>query len=103
MIDDAAVLAAAGTVLVVGCPAGEIHAPGTATRGGGKALSAAAGVWDGVDAALYAHPEFLDTVSTRSRWLGRERLLVSGSRSLDGAPAIAQVLALATVRLTEHA
>src|SRR3972149_5140554 len=53
----------AGTVVVMGCPSDEIHAPGSIVRGGGKALSAAAGLWDDVDAALYAHPEFIDTVS----------------------------------------
>src|SRR5262249_54814338 len=64
----------------------EIHAPGTAERGGGKSLSAEAGLWDSADAALYAHPEFIDTVSLRSRWMRRERLRVSGSRSLSGDP-----------------
>ena len=34
----------AGTVVVIGCPSDEIHAPGTITRGGGKALSAEAGL-----------------------------------------------------------
>jgi metal-dependent amidase/aminoacylase/carboxypeptidase family protein len=76
----------AGRIVVVGCPADEIHAPNTAFRGGGKALSAEAGLWDGVDAALYAHPEFVDTVSLRSRWLQRLSLVVSGSRSLGGEP-----------------
>jgi metal-dependent amidase/aminoacylase/carboxypeptidase family protein len=76
----------AGRLLVLGCPADEIHAPGTAARGGGKLLSAEAGLWDGVDAALYAHPEFIDTVSQRSRWMRREHLLVSGARSLSGDP-----------------
>ncbi len=71
-----------GTFVVVGCPADEIHAPGTVARGGGKALTAAAGVWDGLDAALYAHPEFIDTVTLRSRWLRRDRATVSGTRSL---------------------
>ncbi len=61
----------AGTVVVMGCPADEIHAPGTIERGGGKAISAEAGLWDGVDAALYAHPEFIDTVSLESRWMRR--------------------------------
>jgi metal-dependent amidase/aminoacylase/carboxypeptidase family protein len=73
-----------GTLVVVGCPADEIHAPGTAERGGGKALTAEAGVWDSLDAALYAHPEFLDTVNLRSRWLRRDRLRVAGTRSLGG-------------------
>ncbi len=76
----------AGRLVVVGCPADEIHAPNTALRGGGKALSAAAGLWEGVDAALYAHPEFIDTVSRESRWMQRLSLLVSGSRSLAGDP-----------------
>jgi metal-dependent amidase/aminoacylase/carboxypeptidase family protein len=74
----------AGRVAVLGCPADEIHAPNTALRGGGKTLSVEAGLWDGVDAALYAHPEFIDTVSLQSRWLQRLSLLVSGNRSLRG-------------------
>lgn len=76
----------AGRLVVVGCPADEIHAPNTALRGGGKALSAEAGLWDDVDAALYAHPEFIDTVSLESRWMQRLSLLVSGRRSLTGDP-----------------
>ena len=76
----------AGKVIVIGCPSDEIHAPGTAEHGGGKALSADAGLWDGADAALYAHPEFIDTVSLRSRWLRRERVRVAGTRSLAGEP-----------------
>jgi len=75
----------AGSVVVMGCPADEIHAPGTVERGGGKALSAEAGLWDELDAALYAHPEFIDTVSLESLWMRRDRLTVSGSRSLSGA------------------
>jgi metal-dependent amidase/aminoacylase/carboxypeptidase family protein len=55
-----------GSVVVMGCPADEIHAPGTVLHGSGKALSAAAGAWDDVDAALNAHPEYIDTVP-RSR------------------------------------
>ena len=76
----------AGRVLVVGCPADEIHAPGTAARGGGKLRSAEAGLWDAVDAALYAHPEFIDTVSLQSRWMRREHVVVPGARSLTGDP-----------------
>ena len=76
----------AGWLVVVGCPADEIHAPSTALRGGGKALSAEAGLWDDVDAALYAHPEFIDTVSLESRWMQRLSLVVSDARSLDGEP-----------------
>ncbi|PWU23265.1 MAG: hypothetical protein C5B48_08940 [Candidatus Rokuibacteriota bacterium] len=75
----------AGTVVVVGCPADEIHAPGTIAHGGGKARTADAGVWDGIDAALYAHPEFIDTVTLESLWMRRDRATVSGSRSLRGA------------------
>ncbi len=75
-----------GRLVVVGCPADEIHAPNTALRGGGKALSAEAGLWDDVDAALYAHPEFIDTVSLESRWMQRLSLVVSDARSLDGEP-----------------
>jgi metal-dependent amidase/aminoacylase/carboxypeptidase family protein len=76
----------AGRLVVVGCPADEIHAPNTALLGGGKAVSAEAGLWDDVDAALYAHPEFIDTVSLQSRWMQRLSLLVSGTRSLTGDP-----------------
>jgi metal-dependent amidase/aminoacylase/carboxypeptidase family protein len=78
--------ALAGSVVVVGCPADEIHAPGTIARGGGKALSVEAGLWDDVDAALYAHPEFIDTVSLESRWMRRLNVRVAAARSLDGEP-----------------
>ena len=77
--------ALAGTVVVMGCPSDEIHAPGSTARGGGKALSAEAGLWDEVDAALYAHPECIDTVSLESRWMQRATATVSGSRSLATA------------------
>lgn len=75
-----------GSLVVVGCPADEIPAPLTVERGSGKAVALANGVWDGVDAALYAHPEFEDTVFRQSRWMLRERALVTGVRSLTGAP-----------------
>lgn len=75
----------AGEVIVMGCPADEIHAPGTVQRGGGKALTVEAGLWDDVDAALYAHPEFVNTVSLESLWMRRDRVTVFGSRSLSGA------------------
>jgi metal-dependent amidase/aminoacylase/carboxypeptidase family protein len=74
----------AGEVVVMGCPADEIHAPGTVARGGGKALTVEAGLWDGIDAALYAHPEFVDTVSLESLWMRRDRFAVFGRRSLSG-------------------
>jgi metal-dependent amidase/aminoacylase/carboxypeptidase family protein len=91
----------AGAFVVMGCPADEIHAPGTIERGGGKALSAEAGLWDGVDAALYAHPEFIDTVSLESRWMRRATATVAGARSLttaDQPPLQAAVAALETAR-----
>ena len=91
----------AGTVVVMGCPSDEIHAPGSIARGGGKALSAEAGLWDEVDAALYAHPEYIDTVSLESRWMQRATATVSGSRSLstaDQPPLEAALAALETAR-----
>jgi metal-dependent amidase/aminoacylase/carboxypeptidase family protein len=76
-----------GSVVVMGCPADEIHAPGTVARGGGKAISAGAGAWDGIDAALYAHPEFLDTAWAASAWMRRDTARFHGSRTMvDGAP-----------------
>src|SRR6516164_10025295 len=46
----------------------------TGGQGGGKQLMAAAGVWDGYDAVLYAHPEFIDTVWQASLWMRRDTL-----------------------------
>ncbi len=81
-----------GNVVVMGCPADEIHAPGTVARGGGKAISARAGAWDGIDAALYAHPEFLDTAWGESAWMRRDTARVHGTRTMvTGAPQ--QILA----------
>lgn len=74
-----------GAVEVIGCPADELHAPGTVERGGGKALTAAAGIWDRLDAALYAHPEFIDTVSVQSRCMRRLVATVAGARTMDEA------------------
>ena len=90
-----------GAVVVFGCPADEIPAPLTVERGGGKAVAAAAGLWDGIDAALYAHPEFVDTVFRRSRWMRRERATVTGTRSLAGeaeAPVDAVLAAITAVK-----
>jgi metal-dependent amidase/aminoacylase/carboxypeptidase family protein len=84
----------AGRVVVFGCPADEIHAPGTIAQGSGKARSAAAGLWDGIDAALYVHPEFINTVSTRSLWMRRDYLRVSGQRSLKQGVVPAPMAAL---------
>ncbi len=76
-----------GSVVVMGCPADEIHSPGTVARGGGKALSARAGAWRGIDVALYAHPEFLDTAWRESAWMRRDTARVHGLRDLsDTAP-----------------
>ncbi|MGH2954779.1 MAG: hypothetical protein ACRDK9_12355, partial [Solirubrobacterales bacterium] len=89
-----------GAVEVIGCPADELHAPRTVERGGGKELTAAAGIWDGLDAALYAHPEFIDTVSLESRWMRRLVATVPGARTMDEAvepPRDAAVAALEAV------
>jgi len=75
-----------GKLVVVGCPADEIPAPLTVELGGGKAVSAAAGLWEEIDSALYAHPEFEDTVFLESRWMRRDRAMVTGTRSLQGEP-----------------
>jgi metal-dependent amidase/aminoacylase/carboxypeptidase family protein len=77
-----------GRLVVFGCPADEIPAPLTVEIGGGKAVSAAAGLWADVDAALYAHPEFEDTVFRLSRWMRRDRAFVTGTRSLQGKPEV---------------
>lgn len=92
----------AGTVVVMGCPADEIHAPATVARGGGKPLTVAAGGWDGIDAALYVHPEPIDTVWTESAWMRRETALVAGLRSLakdaDQPPLDAAMAAVMAAR-----
>jgi metal-dependent amidase/aminoacylase/carboxypeptidase family protein len=87
----------AGGFVVVGCPADEIHSLGTRTLGSGKAVTAAAGVWDDIDVALYAHPEFIDTVWTRSLWMRRETAIVAGFRSLQEGVASAPMTALASL------
>jgi metal-dependent amidase/aminoacylase/carboxypeptidase family protein len=91
-----------GSVVVMGCPADEIHAPGTVAGGSGKAISADAGAWDDIDAALYVHPEYIDTVSQSSLWMRRLNARVAGSRSLtDGveqAPLDAGAIALEVIR-----
>jgi metal-dependent amidase/aminoacylase/carboxypeptidase family protein len=72
-----------GSVEIIGCPADELHAPGTRRLGGGKALTAEAGIWDGIDAALYAHPEYNDTVTLRSRWMRRLVARAESPRTMD--------------------
>lgn len=86
-----------GDVVVVGCPADEIHAPRTRELGGGKALSVTRGVWDDIGAALYVHPEFINTVSKRSLWMRRDRLHVSGTRSLRAGQAQTPLRALSAL------
>ncbi len=93
-----------GSVVVMGCPADEIHSPGTVARGGGKAISAAAGAWDEIDAALYAHPEFLDTVWAASAWMRRDTARLHGRRTLvDGAPPSVMARVAAMVSAATHA
>jgi metal-dependent amidase/aminoacylase/carboxypeptidase family protein len=70
-----------GRLVVMGIPADEIHGPAVRARGGGKAITARAGVWDDLDALLYAHPEFLDTVWLSSRWMSRRRITLHGPRA----------------------
>jgi metal-dependent amidase/aminoacylase/carboxypeptidase family protein len=93
-----------GDVVVIGCPADEIHAPKTRELGGGKTLTAERGVWDDIDAALYVHPEFINTVSTRSLWMRRDRLRVSGVRSLrpGNSQAALDALSELTAAVREH-
>jgi metal-dependent amidase/aminoacylase/carboxypeptidase family protein len=92
----------AGSIVVIGCPSDEIHAPGTIARAGGKLLSLEAGLWDDVDTALYCHPEFLDTVNLESLWMRRDRLVVRGARSLREGAAQEPLNALqALLRATE--
>lgn len=92
-----------GAVEVIGCPADELHAPGTVERGGGKELTARAGVWDQLEAALYAHPEFIDTVSVRSRCMRRMIATVTGTRTMDEAiEAPRRAAALALQVAAEH-
>jgi metal-dependent amidase/aminoacylase/carboxypeptidase family protein len=86
-----------GSLVVIGCPADEIHAPGTIDRGGGKALSVEAGLWEEIDAALYAHPEFVNTVTLESLWMRRYRVTQAGKRSLSGAEQAALVSARAAI------
>ena len=63
-------------------------------------VTAVRGAWDDLAAAIYAHPEDIDTVWQRSRWMQRSRLVLTGRRALftagpDAADAMAAVLTLA--------
>ncbi len=72
-----------GQVVVMGLPGDEIGAPKVTRIGGGKALSAAAGEWDGIDAVFYAHPEFHNAVFQVSRWMERYRLSLHHPRHFE--------------------
>ncbi len=88
----------AGRLVVIGAPADEIHSPGTRSLGSGKASAAAAGVFDDLDALLYPHPEFIDTVWQESLWMRRETAVVSGTRTLRSGTEVAPFLALDALR-----
>ena len=96
----------AGSLVVFGCPADEIPAPLTVELGGGKAVSAAARALGRNRRCAYAHPEFEDTVFLRSRWMRRDRAMVTGTRSLTGepeSPIEAVLAAIAAVKLLSPA
>ncbi len=59
----------AGRLVVIGAPADELVSPEAIARGSGKTATLAAGLWEGIDAALYAHPESHTGVWHASRWL----------------------------------
>lgn len=59
----------AGTVVVIGAPADELVSPLAIGRGSGKAVLLERGVLDGIDAALYVHPESHTGVWRSSRWM----------------------------------
>ena len=87
----------AGAVVVIGCPADEIHSPRTRLFGSGKALTADRGVWDDIDVALYPHPEFIDTVWPSSLWMRRETARVVGERTLRRDVISTPLVAMANV------
>lgn len=72
-----------GDLVVMGLPGDEIGAPQVMCRGGSKAVTAIEGVWDDLDAVLYAHPEFYNTVSQASRWMARYQVDITHARQLD--------------------
>ena len=86
-----------GSVVIVGCPADEIHSPLTRELGSGKARTADAGVWDDIDVALYPHPEFIDTVWPASLLMRRETAHIVGTRTLRRDVVCAPLAAMANV------
>lgn len=86
-----------GSVVIVGCPADEIHSPLTRELGSGKARTADAGVWDDIDVALYPHPEFIDTVWPASLLMRRETAHVVGARTLRRDVVCTPLAAMANV------
>jgi metal-dependent amidase/aminoacylase/carboxypeptidase family protein len=94
----------AGTLVVLGCPADELHSPDTVNAGGGKARLAESGACDDLDAVLYAHPEFMNAVWDKSRWMCREEAIVEGPRSLTvGGRQPAHEMVQAALRLSAEA
>jgi metal-dependent amidase/aminoacylase/carboxypeptidase family protein len=77
----------AGSITVLGLPADETTAPAAAVRGGGKEISVHAGLWKSIDAALYAHPEFIDAVLLHSLWMRQDQAAVLGRMSLEDRSA----------------
>jgi metal-dependent amidase/aminoacylase/carboxypeptidase family protein len=76
----------AGSVVVLGLPADETTARAASSRGGGKEISVRVGLWDGIDAVLYAHPEFTDAVLLASLWMRQDEAVVARRHSLkDGS------------------
>lgn len=92
-----------GTVVIVGCPADEIHSPRTREIGSGKALAAGRGVFDDIDVVLYPHPEFIDTVWPASLWMRRETATVVGIRTLRRDVVSTPLAALAAVSAISEA
>lgn len=91
-----------GSVEIIGCPADELHSPKTRSLGGGKQLTAEAGVWDHLDAALYAHPEFNDTVTARSRTMRQLMVITDASRKMDASIELPRQIAATILAVAEE-
>ena len=75
----------AGKLVVFGCPADEIHAAGTVARGGGKALSVEAGLWDEMDVGSTRTPSSSTPSRSRRAGCAVSAYALDGSRDLSGA------------------